>query len=54
MLLNTVMNFLYFPYVNHTSVLNAYITNSLLFLSIITPEQTFEVCVQLILGFSSQ
>ncbi len=43
----TVMNFLYIPYVNHTSVLNSYITNILQFLSIITPEQTFEVRVQL-------
>ena len=45
---NAVMNFWYSPYGNHTSVLNSYITNILLFLSIITPEQTFEVRVQLI------
>ncbi len=51
---NAVMNFLYIPYVNHTSVLNSYITNILLFLSIIPPEQTFEVRVQLILGFSKE
>ncbi len=48
------MNFWYFPYVNHTSVLNSYIANILLYLSIITPEQTFEVPVQLTLGFSKE
>ncbi len=51
---STVRNFLYIPYVNHTSVLNSYITNILLFLSIITPEITFEVPVLLILGFSKE
>ena len=50
----TVMIFLYIPYVNYASVLNSYITNMLLSLSIITPEQTFEVPVQLILGFSKE
>ncbi len=54
MLMKSVMNFWYFPYVNHTSVLNSYIANILLSLSIITPEQTFEVRVQLILGFSEE
>ena len=44
----------YIPYVNYTSVLKSYITNILLFLSIITPEQTFEVPVPLILGFSKE
>ena len=34
--------------------MNPYITNMLLFLSIITPEQTSEVHVQLILGFSKK
>ncbi len=48
------MNLWYFPYVYHTSVFNSYITNILLFLSIITPGQTFEVRVQLILGFSKE
>ncbi len=48
------MNFLYIPYVNQTSVLNSYINNILLFLSIITPEHTFEVPVQLILEFSEE
>ncbi len=52
--MTSVMNFWYFPYVNHTSVLNSYMTNTLLVLSIITPEQTFEVSVQLFLGFSKE
>ncbi len=42
----SVMNFWYFPYVNHISVLNSHITNILLFLSIITQEQTLVFRIQ--------
>ncbi len=51
---STVMEICDFPHTSYVSISNAFVTNTLFPLSIITSNQTFEVVVQIILGFSEE
>ncbi len=51
---NAVMEICDFPHTSYVSISNAFVTNTIFPLSIITSNQTFEVVVQIILGFSEE